>query len=194
MKIKIVLFFIFFSNIQGYSCDCAPQKTFNKENIESTYKVAFLGKVTALTNHDGRPFIRFEVMEPYIGKIQKETEILDPNSDCSISFTVGEEWLVYGNYHEFGIAETNICTRSRKHFTSDSTDYFKATFGTTFDSDKEFLRKTFGVQPFLIKNKDEELLSHRELIKPKGFEMVWMILIGTVFLTIFSFVFKKYFK
>ena len=193
MKI-IFLFFLFLISSFSFACDCATQKTFNKENIVSTYKIAFLGKVKALTNHDGRPFIRFEVIEPFIGKIQKETELLDPNSDCSIGFAVGEEWLVYGNYHEFGIAETNICTRSRKHFANDSLDYFKTTFHSSYAEDKEYLEKNFGVQPYLEKNKEEELLSHRELIKPKGFEMVWMILIGTVFLTIFSFVFKKYFK
>ena len=180
----------FFSN----ACDCATQKAFTKENIQSTYKIVFLGKVTSLTNHDGKSFIRFDVIEPFIGKIQKETELLDPNSDCAISFAVGEEWLVYANFHQFGVAETNICTRSRKHFTNDSLDYFKTTFGSSFQQDKEFLEKNLGVQPFLVKDKDEELLSHRELLKPKGYEMVWMVIIGTLCLTIFSFVFKKYFK
>ena len=194
--IRMIRFSFFFLLIAQFSfaCDCPNIRPLEKDLITKKYQVVFYGKVTGLGNHDGKFFIKFSVMEPYIGKLPHEIEIIDPNSDCSLGFGEGQEWLIYASYKEFGKAGTDLCTPSRKHFEKESDDYNIVLRKTKLEEDREFLKTNFGVQKFFERSKEEEALSQRELLKPKGFGMVWMVIIGTICLVIFYFLFNKLFK
>ena|ERR1051326_3846690 len=176
------------------ACDCPDAKPLGKEFIRQNYPVVFYGKVLSMGDHDGKFFVKFKVIEPYIGKLTEELEIVDPNSDCSPGFGEGQEWLIYARYVEYGKPGTNICTPSRKFFSNEKDDFNVAVRKTTFSDDRELLRREFGVQPFFVKDAEQELLSKRELIKPKGYGMVWMVLIGTFVLALFYYLFNKFFK
>lgn len=195
MRSRIFLLLLLLISVpkNSFTCDCLTAKPLEKEYISKTFPVVFFGKVTGFTMHEGVKFIKFEVDEPYIGKLQQSIELRDDQSDCAPSFDIGQEWLVYAFYFEYGKAETDICTPSRRKFTNEKDDYNKVTRNSSFDQDKEFMRKNFGVQPFLIKNPDEEALKNRELEKPGGYGMVWMILIGTFVLALFYYLFNKLF-
>jgi hypothetical protein len=175
-------------------CDCPDAKPITKEYIEQNYQVVFYGKVISMGDHDGKFYVKFEVMTPYIGKLPHQVEITDPNSDCSLGFGEGQEWLIYAKYWQFGKAGTDMCTPSRKFFVNDKDDFNRTVRGTTLMEDREFLEKNFGVQPFLVKSREEELLSQRELEKPKGYGMVWLVLTGTACLALFYYLFNKFFK
>jgi hypothetical protein len=177
-----------------FPCDCPDPKPLTKENIEKTYQVVFYGKVIGLSNHDGNFYVKFSVIEPYVGKLPKEIEITDPNSDCSLGFGEGQEWLIYARYWKYGKAGTDMCSPSRKYFEKDADDFNISIRGTKLSQDREFLKKNFGVQAFFTRSQEEELLSQRELIKPKGYGMVWLILIGTFCLAIFYTLFNRFFK
>jgi hypothetical protein len=194
---RIAPLFLFFFLVlfpkDSFTCDCLPAKPLDKGDISRTYPVVFFGKVLGTVIHNDKKFIQFQVNEPYIGKLQHNIEILDDESDCAPSFDAGQEWLVYATYWEYGKAGTSICTPTRRKFANEKDDYNKITRNSSFEEDKGFLAKNFGIQPFLIKNPDEEALKNRELEKPGGYGMVWMILIGTFVLALFYYLFNKLF-
>jgi hypothetical protein len=178
----------------SFSCNCPDAKPVTKELVSERYPVVFYGKVLSFRDHEGKFQVRFQVIEPYVGKLPKEIEITDPNSDCSLGFGEGQTWIIYARYWKFGMAGTDMCSPSRKQFEKETDDYNISLRGTRFSEEREFLKKNFGVQPFLSKTKEEELLSQRELIKPKGYGMVWLVLAGTLCLGLFYFLFNKLFK
>lgn len=194
MPLLPVFFLFIFSTTKILACNCPDIKPLDKEIIQKKFPVIFYGRVAGFSHRDGKLFVKFKVIEPYAGKLREETEIIDPDSDCSPGFAPGQEWLVYASYLEYGKAGTDICTPSRKYFEKETDDFNKTMRGTTFEQDKIFLRTNFGIQPFYKSNKEEESLSQRELLKPKGFGMVWMIIIGTLVLAVFYYLFNKFFK
>ena len=181
-------------SLRVIACDCPDFKPLEKERIQRIYPVIFYGKVIALGNKDGAFVVKFKVITPFAGKLSAEMEIIDPNSDCSPGFGEGQEWLIYARYKAYGKAGTDLCTPSRMKFTNEKDDYNIVTRKTTFASDIEFLKINFGIQPFFIKNNDDEILKNRELVKPGGYGMAWMILIGTLCLVIFYTLFNRFFK
>ena len=76
----------------------------------------------------------------------------DCASECLMSFAKGEQWLVYAKYEKFDFLKVTLCDHSRKKFMDATQDIYQFAAGRTFEDEKLFLNKSFGLQQFIQEN------------------------------------------
>lgn len=149
MKKHISLFLIFLS---GYvhACQCPVLPALSKESCEA-YDVIFYGKVDSVSSCDtkGIAIAYFTVSELFKGNIEQQVSInFDCSSECMMSFSTGEEWLIYSKYVKFDLLKVEICEHSRRKFSDDAQDIYMMAAKRTIEKEREFLKTTFGLQNF----------------------------------------------
>ncbi len=178
---------------QAWSCQCPPLPKLNLNYCE-TYELIFKGVLTKLGNCKDVNKAHFKLNELYKGISPEEIDVYyDCSSDCAMSFSEGEEWIIYANYAQLGKPKTNFCSRSRKYIANENklqTEYVNTDI--SFDQEKEFLTSNFGLHHFLKSNTNAEL-SHQN-IKPGSLMSIVLILASIATFVLFYYLFNKYMK
>ena len=171
MRKRIVVNLIFLAlltfSIRATACKCGSLLPINGEEAKR-YDVIFFGKVDSVLTCDttGTAIAYLTIEELYKGNSKQKTFVnFDCSSDCMMSFTKGDEWLIYGIYKRFGLVSVSLCDHNRKHMPDNEQDFYEATAQRTFDQEKAFLNTTFGIQPFI---QDENWNKQQEELKPRN--------------------------
>lgn len=175
-----------------YSCDCPPLQTLNKEYCESS-DLIFIGIIDSVSVCNEKAVAYFNVEELYKGKSFARCEInFDCSTSCQMSMSKGDRWIIYAYYAKYAVPEISFCGRSRKQFENSKDDYYETTHQLSFIKEKETLTALLGVQPLL--QCEETSGVQRELIKPKGFTVLWLLLFSVAGLTIMLYLGKAFKK
>jgi hypothetical protein len=174
-----------------FACKCA-MPPFSEETVKP-YEFVFYGKVVAVSGCDKTAKVKFTIIELFRGKSFETTELeFDCASDCQMSFSPGEEWLIYSNYENYGQARVELCSFSRKKIDGETGDYNAFNNGMSFADEKKWLEEKLGVQK--LNEKDMIDRPHHENARPEGMNVVWTMLIGFAILGVFYFVVRKFIR
>lgn len=151
---KKILFLLLFSKTL-FACECPTLQPISKE-LSSAYNVIFFGKVDSVSSViKGKSIAYFSIQELYKGNVQQRLEVnFDAASECMMSFSKNEQWLMYCTYHMFDVLIVNICGHSRKLFdvANGEQDFYQLASQRTFEEEKLFLQTTLSIQPFAENN------------------------------------------
>ncbi|MCX6296718.1 MAG: hypothetical protein NTX97_11765 [Bacteroidetes bacterium] len=194
MKKILSLVLILFS-FYGFACECPPSSPISKELCQN-YDVIFYGMVDSVTpcNSKGFSTAFFTITELYKGNAEKNVKIdFDCSSACMMSFSKGEEWLIYSKYVKFDQLKVTFCEHSRKKYNDDSQDVFLIAAQRTFEKEKEFLKTTFGLQYFIHGNdinKQENEIGPRN-DQPSAYGKLILLLVSVSAMGIVYYVTRK---
>jgi hypothetical protein len=178
---KYLLFILIMRSAWLTACECPPLNPISKE-LCNNYDIIFIGKVDSVSAaSNGISTVYFSLEELYKGHAGKYAILdFDGVSACMMSFAKNEEWIIYANYQRFDEISVKLCSHSRKHLNATEQDFYAAAAQRTFEQEQEFLKVTFGIQPFSEKenwNKAQEDLKPRNE-QPSGMSKVILLLIS----------------
>ena len=186
------LFFLnlFFLSLRfSYACDCPPVGKISKEQFD-LYEVIFEGKVDSVFKNCAW----FDIITLNKGSsLQNVKLFFDDSTDCRMSFAKGETWIIYSNYIKFSELAVNFCSRSRKKPEDGKADLYAVSNQSTFDEELTYLKQNLGVKPVKGK-KEEDNFPERELIRPKGWTVIWLFIASLIFFIVFYFISKRIFR
>lgn len=145
---KYILFLLFFVPFCSAACICVPLVPVTKEHCEK-YDVIFYGTVDSIStcNDKDRAIAYFTIKALFKGKVQKSVEVFyDCNTECLMSFSGDEAWLIYAKYSKFDKLEVSICEHSRKKAAAGAEDYYVLDAKRTFEEELKFLEDNFSIQ------------------------------------------------
>jgi hypothetical protein len=173
----------------AFACKCSDHPALSKEYC-ALYDVIFDGRVdSVMPCMDGFSVAYFTVKSIFKGESYGQTEVrFDCSSDCQMSFTKGEEWIIYSQYYKYGKLELNFCSRSRKQITG-SDDYFDALNHMTYAEEAAYLGKNIGTRVLL--KKEAPAMAQRTLIQPTAYWKLWLLLISLVCMYVIFYFVKK---
>jgi hypothetical protein len=178
MKKTTLLLLAILVQLTVFACECEALKPLSKAETDA-YEFIFTGKVVDVQQFDENGLAKFEIQAIYKGKSYSQTSVsFDNLTDCQMSFSTNEVWIIYANYKEYGKPELVFCSRSRKLNADPSLD--KDVLGISFTAELDWLKKNLGIQAFNEKKETKE--SERKLILPTGLERLWLYLGGLVVL------------
>ncbi|MCU0434540.1 MAG: hypothetical protein MUC87_13890 [Bacteroidia bacterium] len=177
------------------ACKCEGFKPLSKENL-SAYEFIFSGRVVAVSacNEGEQAIVRFAIDTLYRGKAFAETDVrFDCSSSCAMSFAPGERWTIYATYQKYGVGEVSLCSPSRKLITAGTPDFYTDMHnGGTYHTEAAWLAQNLGIIP--LNSDSDKKTNTRELIKPKGFDVLWLYLGGAAGVIALFFVLKRFLK
>ncbi len=184
-----VLFFLFIPLDAAWACKCSEHPPISKEQF-TVYDVIFEGKVDSVSVcKEGFSTAYFTLSSLFKGESFPQNEVrFDCTSDCQMSFSKGEEWIVYAQYFKYGKLELNFCSRSRKKIVAGD-DYFEALNRMSYSDEQAFLVKTLGTKKVL--GKKNETMPERVLIQPTDYWKLWCLLISLVCMYVIFYLVKK---
>lgn len=195
-KLLFLVFVLFAKHLDA--CDCPPLTPISKE-LSAEYDVIFQGKVDSIVpcSTQGIGTAYFTIQQLYKGAAEQHVAVdFDCTSACMMSFQKGEEWLIYGIYLRFDLITVNLCSHSRKKVTDGTIDFYEASAGRTYDAETEFLKTTFGEQPFkkheTINDQQQNMGPVNE--KPSGINTILLLIASFAAMGIVYLVSKKCFK
>lgn len=192
---KLLFLIISLSSRLVFSCNCLPVQPITKE-LCNGYNVIFHGKVDSVGSslENNMSIVYFTIEELYKGKCQQQVKVFfESASDCMMSFTKNEEWLMYCNYQRFDELNTNICGHSRKKFKPGEQDFYQLAAQRSFDEEKLFLASTLSIQPF---TKENELYKQQTDFKPhntqpEGINKLLLLLASFIVMTAIFLITRK---
>ena len=194
MRIFFFIAFLFFCS-PFFACECNPLQPISKD-LSDKYDVVFYGKVDSVSScrTDGVSTAYFTIIELYKGSVSKNVKVeFDCSTSCLMSFSKGEEWLLYVSFRQFDILKINICDHSRKLFPDESQDIYQLTAHRTFEEEKLFLKATFGIQKFAEFNEynamHEQMGARNE--QPSNWNKLWLLLISFASMGVVYFITRK---
>jgi len=192
---KILYFLFLFSFKTITACECPPIQAIT-EVTSKNYNVIFYGKVDSVTNSSEKGFntAHFTIAELYKGNVQQQEKLnFDNSTSCLMSFSKGEEWLIYATYKNFDFLTVSICGHSRKFFKEASQDFYELNAGRTFNEERDFLKTTLHTQTFATVNElneqHEQFKPHN--IQPEPMNKLWLVFISLLAMVIIYFVTRK---
>jgi len=191
MKKNILFLFFLFPELI-FACECPPIKP-SSEEIFKNYDAIFMGKVdsvSACSSH-GTSTAYFFINELYKGSVQQHLKVtFDCSSDCMMSFSKDEEWIMYATFQRFDLLVVNLCSHSRKLFTDASQDYYQIAAQRTFEEEKQFLKSALGIHSFaqndIQSQQQTDIKSDNE--QPSGINKLWLLLISFATMAIVYFI------
>jgi hypothetical protein len=197
MKKAIFLFTILISNAI-LACECPPVNAITKELCKQ-YDVIFSGRVDSIipcsTKGIGTAF--FTITELYKGSVEQHVAVdYDCTSDCLMSFSKCDEWIVYAAFSRFNQVIVNICSNTRKKVTGSAQDFYSLQTGQSYEQETAFLKTVLGTKAFAIHNQlnDQQVEMRPHNDQPTGWNKLWLLLTSFGAMAIVYIVSKKYFK
>ena len=194
MRILFVYFLLLYSGVL-FACECKPLNPISKETFK-TYNVIFYGEVDSVgvCRPDGIATAYFTIIELYKGPVAKHVKIdYDCSSSCMMSFSIGDDWLMYTTFQHFDMITVNICDHSRKYFSDQSEDVYLLAAHRSFEEEKLFLKTTLGVQEFVKYN--ELNMIHQQLgprnEQPSVMNKFWLLLISFSVMALVYYITRK---
>jgi hypothetical protein len=197
MKRLIIIFFSILS-LTSLACECPPAEPLSK-SLADKYDVIFYGRVDSIKScsADGIGTAYFTIVNLYKGAAEQHVALdYDCTSECLMSFSKDEEWIIYSVYQRFDLLTVSLCSPSRKKVIIGETDHFEAISGKSFDDENNFLKQSFGTHSFSSHNelndRQKEMQPHNEQPSEPG--KLWLLLISVLVLAAIFIVIKKFFR
>jgi hypothetical protein len=179
---NFIIFSLLLISASAFACECKTLEPISKE-LSEKYNVVFYGKVDSvgICRGDGVSTAYFTISELYKGAVAHNVNVdFDCSSACLMSFSRGDEWLMYTAFQRFDLLTVNICDHSRKLFSEETQDVYQLAAHRTFEEEKLFLKNTFGLQEFVKYNElnaiHEQMGARNE--QPSNMNKLWLLLIS----------------
>ncbi len=187
---NLFLFFLFFIFVsKGQNCNCIPLGPFTANDTNKA-AVIFQCDINTVEVIDGVGKVTATIHELYKGQVDRQVQLQFTSSDtCSIAIAPGDRWLIYGEYYQVKTILLTACSRSRKFFRDQKADFYAINTGQNFDEEVEALKTILSVKPIL-----EAQMSGRELIKPKGYTLIFLVAFSCIGFLLIWFILKKFLK
>jgi hypothetical protein len=185
----ISVFFVFTTITRAQNCNCIPLGPFTIADT-SDYAVIFQCDINTVEVKGGVGKASVTIHELYKGKVDRQIQLQFMSTDtCAIAIAPGERWLIYGEYYQVKTILLNACSRSRKYFRDPKADFYAINTGQSFDEEVEALKLVLSSKII-----QEPQLSGRELIKPKGTSIIFLIGFSLVGFLLILFILKRFLK
>ncbi|MES2138977.1 MAG: hypothetical protein V4511_04675 [Bacteroidota bacterium] len=177
---KYIPFLFFLLSKMTFACECQPINPISKDLFKN-YDAIFTGRVDSVSAclEDGKSTAYFFINELYKGNLKQHLEVVfDCSSECLMSFSKDDEWLMYTTYSRFDMLVVNLCGHSRKFFKDASQDYYQMAAERSFEEEKQFLKSSLGVHSFV---QNDELSQQQNISRneqPSGINKLWLLLIS----------------
>ena len=167
------------------TCDFILPMTF-----ESTagVPIIFYGEVKEVDSDcNEESLITFDIIELYKGNLSKVQEAYyQCGTECGMSFAPGERWIVYSTINNAQYPVLDWCSRTRREFLSEVTDFYEGVLFTSFQEELRFLRSNFEA------NKNFHAgLKERQYKKVPVNYIPWLLGISALFMIIGYLLFGK---
>jgi hypothetical protein len=187
----IIFLFIFTTNV-SMACQC-PLTTLNEKEI-AKYEIIFKGSIKSIKLNKTNSEAIFTISELYKGIIAQDFKIFfDDEDPCKLQLRVGEEWIIYTNYHQVDNATLDYCSRSRYYIKNINEDFFSETTGISFDEELRYLQTNLGLHKLLKDNPNK--VENRNIL-PNSNQLIITLLcsiLGVIgFYVLVNKLFKKY--
>ncbi len=191
MRLLILSFLLLGS--PTFACDCPPIKKIDREGCEQ-YDVIFRGTVDSVSTCKDKATAYFHILDLYKGQLTEHFKFqYECESSCQMSFSKGEEWIIYSVSAREGKLQIELCSHSRKLMTGD--DYYAVTSGQSYADEMASLKRILGNKR--IREEGDETnqgqYDHQN-IHPDGYTKLWLLGVSLVVLLIFYYLFNKYFR
>ena len=156
---KFIAILLLFISGSASACDCKTLQPISKE-LCGNYDAIFYGKADSVgvCRPDGSSTVYFTIIELYKGSVEEHVKVdFDCASSCLMSFSKGDEWLMYASFQRFDLLTVKLCDHSRKLFSDATEDVYQLAAHRTFDEEKAFLKNTLGIQKFAENNELNEM-------------------------------------
>jgi hypothetical protein len=190
MKVlKIFLFYFCAQLVAAQNCNCLPLGPFSVKDT-GAYAVIFQADINSVEVIDGVGKASITVSELYKGQVDKNIQLQFETSDtCPMPILAGERWLIYGEYFQVKTILIEACGRSRKFYRDLKADFNTLNTGQTFDEEVMSIKSILSV-----KSINETQMSGRELIKPKGYTLLFLVVFSLFGFLLMWFILKKFLK
>ncbi len=190
-KLLFLLSVFIFPFHETFACDC-QMAAVSTQSI-SPYELIFYGKVVAVSGCDVNAKVNFTVEKLFRGKCFPSTSVqFDCSTDCQMSFSPGQTWIIYATYEKYGEPKVEFCSYSRQQFANEKDDYNTVAHGMDFSNELAWLEKNLGIQK--LNEVDIQSQQHHENIRPQGYEFLWYLGFGFVGLIVIYFLTQKFLK
>lgn len=191
MKHIIILLLILSCKL-SHACQCPITSLTDKET--NKYDIIFKGKIKSIKLNNKNSEAIFEVDELYKGLLAQDFKILFNDADvCKIELRVGDDWIIYTNYHQIDNATLDFCSRSRKFFKNQGEDFFAETTGISYEEELRYLQTTLGRHKLMKENPNR--VENRNILPDKNQFMIMVIcsILGVLFFyVLINKIFKRY--
>src|ERR1041385_573339 len=190
----VFLFSFFLFPFSSFSCECPPLTELNADALNK-YNAVFYGKVDSVSAcaATGLATAYFSITELYKGDLPANVKVdFDCSTECMMSFTNGEQWLVYANSQHYGSLRAEICSHSRKFFSDPQQDIYLMSTKRSFEDEKALLVKLLGIHvPASTDGKiNSQELQHKNE-QPDAMSKLWLLGISFLVMVIIYFVSRK---
>lgn len=173
MKYSIFILLFILASKLSFACQC-PLTALNDAEVNK-YDLIFKGRISAINNKtNSNSEAIFTVDELYKGNVAQNFKVLFNETDeCKLELRVGDEWIIYTNYHQIDNAKLDFCSRSRKYIKNLKEDFFAVTTGVSYDEEMRFLQTKLGLHKLLKDNPNK--VENRNQIPNKNQFIIIMI-------------------
>jgi hypothetical protein len=195
MKKQVLIIFLQFIVLVTFACKCPQIEPITKDFCKN-YDVIFYGKVDSIVkNTTNNGIAYFSITSLYKGKTTQHIQInYDATSSCMMSFSEGDEWLIYAYYEKYNFLRVNICQHSRKHFKNEAEDYYRINAQRSFEEEKLFLQDSLGIQVFIeennIQQRQQNQISQRN-IQPEPTNKLLLLVFSLASMGIIFYLIRK---
>ncbi len=190
--IKYFLFLLSYLMValaSSQNCNCIPLGPFTVADTNN-YAVVFQCDVNTVEVIGGIGKATVTIHELYKGQVDRQVQLqFISNDTCSIGIAAGERWLIYGEYYQVKTILLDACSRSRKYYSDKKADFYAISTGQSFDEEVDALKSVLSIKVIA-----EAQLSGRELIKPKGTSIIFLIAFSLVGFLLILFLLKRFLK
>lgn len=185
---KFALLSILLFHLPTIACECYVLPDIRKSLDD--YSLIFRGTVTKVMEQDRDAVALFEVLKVYKGKTKKQIPVnFDHVSSCMMSFSPGEEWIIYAKEDKFKRNNVDLCEHSRKNMGSDpARDHYFTGRMMSFQSEDSLLATLLQSEDF---TETEEKMKERELQHPERGTAIWYILAAIPAFALILYLLKK---
>jgi hypothetical protein len=181
------LFSFHFLNAQN--CNCPPLGPYSQSDANK-YQVICEANVLSVDVQDKSILAKLSIKTLFKGQLDQRVDlILDKNDVCPIDINAGERWLIYGGYYQVKSLYFDPCSRSRKYFPDIKADFYAISTGQSYDEELRSVQFDFSE-----KSVSENAISGRELIKPKGKELIALVAFSLLGFLLIWFIVKRFLK
>jgi hypothetical protein len=193
MKYTLTIFYSLFSFF-SFSCECPPLASINKTSVDP-YNVIFYGKVDSIApcGTGGLATAYFSIKELYKGDVPANIKVdFDCSTECMMSITKGDEWLIYANSKQYGSVRVEFCSHSRKFFSKQEEDIYFLSSQRTFNDEIKLLNKLLGVHtPVSTEGRNDNTDLQHKNDQPSGMNKIWLLAVSFVVMMIVLVVSQK---
>lgn len=190
MKNLTIIFLFILTSKLSIACQCPLTSLSDKELVK--YDIIFKGSIKSIKLNKETSEAIFTISELYKGIIAQDFKIIFNDEDvCKLELRVGDEWIIYTNYHQIDNAKLDFCSRSRKYIKNIKEDFFAETTGISYDEEQRYLQTNFGLHKLLKKNPN--IVENRNII-PSTNQFVIFLICSVLGLLLFYWLFNKLFK